>query len=58
MALGMSVSRLIQIHNFGPDCNISTTMGWIDAELATHIHCSKKFNLNDVWDLLTSELAP
>ncbi len=46
------------VRHFGPEWNISTTIGWIAMKCATYIQGPYKMNSKDVGDPLTFPLVP
>ena len=44
----------LSVHHFGPDRNISTTIGWIGVIFGTNVHGSTTMDPNDFGDLSSS----
>lgn len=51
-----SVGR--SVHHFGPDWNISITLGWIALQLCSDIHCPQRMKPTSFGEPLTFPLAP
>ncbi len=56
--LGMASLVNWSVHHFGPDWNISTTIGWAVVKFCTDIHASQRMNPTDFDDSLTFPLVP